>query len=125
MIAANESLSGSRSLNKVIPMTTQKNRGTVWHDDFYPGCMADIKSSAFVNLSSRDQSKISERLVRLHMGFVRHTVFRRGSVRVLLVKYNCKEVPINPIIKPRTHYYSSANPWYVTICLNLHTWHLI
>jgi hypothetical protein len=29
MIAANESLSGSRSLNKVIPMTTQKNRGTV------------------------------------------------------------------------------------------------
>jgi hypothetical protein len=30
-------------------VATQKNRGTVRHDDFYPGRVAVIKGSAFVN----------------------------------------------------------------------------
>jgi hypothetical protein len=122
-IAANESLLGSMSLNKVISVTTQKNNnGTLENGDFYPGRMAVIKGSAFINSSSRDQFEIGERAVRDSLyrsprqtsfkaardsswRFVRQT-FRKSSVCELLQStVNCKEVLINTIIKSRTHYY--------------------
>jgi hypothetical protein len=53
-------LPGSKSLNKVIPVTTEE----LFNSDFYPGLVAVIKSSGFVNSSSIDYSDISERLVR-------------------------------------------------------------
>jgi hypothetical protein len=37
------------NVNKGIPMTKEKNSGTVRYGDFYPGHMAVIKGSAFVN----------------------------------------------------------------------------
>jgi hypothetical protein len=49
------------NLNKGIPVTPQKNRGTVRHGDFYRGLLAVIKGSTFVN--SR-VVEISPRLVR-------------------------------------------------------------
>jgi hypothetical protein len=54
-IAANESLPGSKSLNKAIPATTQQNRETVIHGDFYPGRVAVIKELIRVSRSSTDQ----------------------------------------------------------------------
>jgi hypothetical protein len=49
-------LPGSKSLNKVIPLTTQNNRGIVRHGDFYPGRVAVIKGSAFVNSKAVEMS---------------------------------------------------------------------
>jgi hypothetical protein len=37
------------NVNKGILVTTQKDRGTVHHGDFYPGRVSDIKGSAFLN----------------------------------------------------------------------------
>jgi hypothetical protein len=37
-------------------LTTQKQRGTVRHGDFYPGPVAVIKGSAFVNLRVVEKS---------------------------------------------------------------------
>jgi hypothetical protein len=42
----------------------ENNRGTVRHYDLYAGRVTIIKGSGFVNSRSRDQSEISERLVR-------------------------------------------------------------
>jgi hypothetical protein len=60
-IAANESLLGSKSLNKVIPVTTQRNIGTARYGDFCPGRVAVIEGSAFVNSRNRVQSEIRRR----------------------------------------------------------------
>jgi hypothetical protein len=60
----NEQLPGRKSLNRVISVTTQKNKGTVRHGDLYPGHVAVMKGSAFVNSSSGDQTEISERFFR-------------------------------------------------------------
>jgi hypothetical protein len=43
-------VSETTNVNKGIPVTTQKNRGTVRHGDFYPGRMAAIKGSAIVTV---------------------------------------------------------------------------
>jgi hypothetical protein len=54
-------ISASTNVNKGILMTTQKNGGTARHVDFYPGRMAAIKGSAFVNSKVVE---ISPKLVR-------------------------------------------------------------
>jgi hypothetical protein len=60
-IAANESLPGRKSLNKVTPVTTQNDRGTVRRGDFDSGRLEVIKTSAFVNSRIVE---ISRRLAR-------------------------------------------------------------
>jgi hypothetical protein len=42
-------LPDSKSLNKVIPVTTQKTEEPFGMVDFYPGRVAIIKGSVFVN----------------------------------------------------------------------------
>jgi hypothetical protein len=54
------------------PVTTQPNRGTIRHGDLYPGSLADIKGSAFVNSRSRGQSEI-QAAVRDFSGGIRQT----------------------------------------------------
>jgi hypothetical protein len=63
-------VSAATNVNKGIPVTTQKNRGTVRHGDFYSGRLAIIKRSSFANSSS-------ERFVRdSSWRFFRHTSFK-------------------------------------------------
>jgi hypothetical protein len=76
-------------------VTPKQRRGTVRQGDFYPG---------------RVNSKVVEVSPRLVRDSSDRTSFRRSSMCELLPLTNCKEVPINPIIKPRTRYYSSRQP---------------
>jgi hypothetical protein len=42
----------------------------------------------------------------------------------VIIDFNCKDVPVNPIIQSRNRYYYSRNPGYVTIhCLQ--TWYVL
>jgi hypothetical protein len=62
--------------------------------------VAFVKGSAFVN--SRD-SEISPRFFME----IRQTdvVQKELNVGAVIINSNCKEIPINPIFKYRTHYY--------------------
>jgi hypothetical protein len=58
--------------------------------------------------SSRDQFEISERFFRE----IRQTgvVQKQFNVWAVIINCNCKEAPINRIIKSGTHYYLSCKP---------------
>jgi hypothetical protein len=77
------------NVNIGIPVTIQKNRGTVRHGDFYSGCMAVIKGSAFVN----------SRTVEINPGFLieilqTDIVQKESTVSAVITDCNYKEVPI-------------------------------
>jgi hypothetical protein len=109
----------------------QDNRGqlTVQSRVFYAGCLAVIKCSGFVNSRSRDQrfrrvGEISLRFrqqweierVETNLAFreqwetYKRDVQKELNVGAVIINCNCKEVPVNPIMKSRTHYYLSCKP---------------
>jgi hypothetical protein len=103
--------SRATNVNKGIPMTTKQNRGTVKHGDFYPGRVEVIKAVDSWIRENRDQSKI-QTVVRDSFREIHQTdvVRKEFNVWAVVSDFNCKEVPINPIIKSITHFYSSRKP---------------
>jgi hypothetical protein len=78
-------------------MTTQENGGTVRHGDFYPGRLAAREFDR-----NRDSEIGPTFLMEIRQTGV---VEKEFHVWAVTVNCNCKEVPINPINKSRTHYY--------------------